>query len=201
MWLYGETFGGFLHPNGSRPLLIPSIDANSTFLWRELLHSGISFVDGNSNDVIFFVQRGCTKFGLFLMLGSMSVLQEFGIYGYNLMAAFGVWLSYHTMTQRYNPIIVGLLAGITISIKYTTLGPLLAIWCIAIPLRSVDRNVLWRYRIQSLVPVVLIVILWPLRNIAEGLHPLFPYAGWSEQFKCLKNMEWDVIGRIFTPSL
>ena len=49
------------------------------------------------------------------MLGSLSVLQEFGLYGYNLMAAFGVWLSYHTMTQRYNPIIVGLLAGITLS--------------------------------------------------------------------------------------
>ena len=186
MWLYERTFGGFLHPNGSRPLLIPSIDAilfscgdhSSIAVFR--LWMGIAML-------LSFVHRGCTKFGLLLMLGSMSFLQEFGIYGYNLMAAFGVWLSYHTMNQRNNPIIVGILAGITLSIKYTTLGPLLAIWCIALPLFSVDRNVLWQYRMKSLIPVVTIVILWPLRNLIEGLHPLFPYVGWSEQFQMLEK--------------
>jgi hypothetical protein len=186
MWMYGETFGGFLHPNGSRPLLIPSIDAilygcgNTSSIAIFRLWMGISLLYS-------FMKRGGTRLGLFMMLGSASFVQEFGLYGYNLVAAFGVWLCFHLMTQKYNPVIVGLLAGMTLSVKYTSLGPLLVIWILASSFSSSKKSFGLKYRMYSLFPVVAIVLLWPFRNIVEGLHPAFPYGGWSESFQMLEK--------------
>ena len=193
MWNYGQTFGGVLHANGSRPLLMPSIDAllygcgGTPAIGVFRLWMGVALL-------ISFVQRGGTFFGVCLLLGSTSFIQEFGLYGYNLSVAFGVWLCFCLMTQqKYNPVVVGIIAGITLSIKYTSLGPLLAIWLFGISSKREDI----KYRCMSFVWVAAIVVLWPMRNLWEGLHPLFPYAGWTEQFQMLEKYgmgrEWKDI--------
>ena len=62
MWNFGHVFGGILHPNGSRPLLVPCFDAllygcgGTSAIGIFRLWIGIALL-------MSFVQRGGTFFG------------------------------------------------------------------------------------------------------------------------------------------
>ncbi|MDP6935714.1 MAG: hypothetical protein QGG40_22530, partial [Myxococcota bacterium] len=67
---------------------------------------------------------------------------------------------------------LALLAGAALSCKYTTAGILVGIFLVA--------RLPWGHRVVAGVIALALVSPWWARNLAEGLHPLFPFAGWPE---------------------
>ena len=175
----GVLVGGYMQPNGSRPALLSGLDAwlwmlggeRSIGLFRLAL--GVMLMSS-------FLQRSKSIFGLLLLLGSYSFIIELGGTGHNIPAALGCWLTWWASRKR-SWLIVGIFAGITLSIKYTTFGVLLGIL-----LFGMERCSL-RERLSSVGIVLLLLALWCARNLLDGLNPMFPYLGWSESFQSLEK--------------
>jgi len=72
-------------------------------------------------------------------------------------------------------------AGGALAIKYTAAGALLPLfaWLLARAWRSGQRGPQLRAVLLAGVGAALLVLPWWLRNLLEGLHPLFPFAGWG----------------------
>ena len=175
----GGLVGGYLQPNGSRPALLTGLDA---WLWMWGGEHSVSLFRLVFGVVLLssFVQRSKSMFGLLLLLGSYSFLLELGGTGQNLPAALGCWLTWWAARKR-SWWVVGIFAGITLSIKYTALGVLLGILFFGMERCS------HRERLRSVGIVVLFLALWSTRNLVEGLNPMFPYLGWSESFQSLEK--------------
>ena len=172
-----REFWRILHPNGSRPLLIPSIDAM-------LLSCG-----ENSSIAVFRLWMGIAMI-LFCTTWMYKVRTVFDV-GQHVRSSrvWSLWLQfngrfwglvelshddpkvqshYRRTSRRYH----NLHKIYDVGTFYWQYGVLLSLCVLSIGLFFGDTEY------KSLVPVVMIVMLWPLKNIAEGLHPLFPYAGW-----------------------
>ena len=178
MWLHGELLGGVFHPNGSRPLILH-------------LPYGMLFGWGGENAVSFFhlfialtllaslLERGEKKgtfvgiWSVVLLLGTWSFIHKIGVVANNIPAGLACWLAYVLCREKKYMLAAGI-AGIGLSIKFTALGILAGIWLFWI---QGLRN-----RINVLLVVLCVVIIWPIRNIFEGVHPLFPYMGWEGDF-------------------
>jgi hypothetical protein len=119
------------------------------------------------------------------LLGSYSFLREAGL-AYNDHAVALAVLLAADAALRDRPRLAGALAGIALAVKYTA-APVLA----GVGLVVLGRA--WKARgdapigrtiaaplATSVALALLFVTPWIARNTWEGLHPLFPYAGWPE---------------------
>ena len=122
--------------------------------------------------------------GLALAFGSWTVLDELGLAHDNLVVALTVAVALRAALRgAYRT--VGLALGSALAIKYTSVGAALGVGVVGLWFRArgAAPNRVRRVAVEALAAVglaALVVAPWPLRNVAAGLHPLFPYAGWPD---------------------
>ena len=186
----GSLPGGWFDPVASRPLPV------------QLLHAALLALGGDLAPRIFHgvgaVLVGCGLYGTArqltpapaallgagLVVGSWSFLEEAGVAHDNLLATLAVLGAVQaTLAGRQRRLQLALAFGLAIAIKYTTAPAVIALSVTYAFLAS--RNESWRSRLIPLADLlgiaavaVLVVSPWWIRNLVEGLHPLFPYAGW-----------------------
>ena len=180
IWLReGALPGGPWLPDGSRPLPVQLLNAAALALGGEpgpkLLHwIGAGALALGLRDV------GARRLGgragdvaALLLLGSYTAARAAGLANNDLPAALLVLLALDACLGE-RPWRMATLAGAALAAKYTAAGPVLGIF------------LLWWWRHPRAIPALAAmsaaalawVLPWWLRNLAAGLHPLFPYAGW-----------------------
>lgn len=168
--------GGPLHADGSRPLLLIGLWAGPLQLFgpsaAAVLHLGIA-----AATVALLSERAERAAGPVagwlapaLLLPQYTVLHEAPLVGNNLPVAFAVLVASEIAAEGGRGL--GLALGAALSFKYTALGGVAAV-LIGGPLGVGARLRAGALAVACLCP-------WWLRSAAEGLHPLFPYAGWGE---------------------
>jgi hypothetical protein len=180
----GALVGGTWAPNGSRPLALH-------LPWAFLLATG-----GETAPRFFHLLLGATLlwsvqtrlktalgvgpavFGTLLLAGSTTFLDGAGLARSDIPTAFLVFMAFDAGIAGGLLPLVALAAGGALAIKYTA-GLALAPIFLVLPFfesGSVRRRVLATAGTGLLALVLLLP--WWLRNVADGLHPLFPFAGW-----------------------
>ncbi len=176
--LEGGLVGGPLHPDASRPMGLHLVYTAALALGGETAPKLLALV-------LFAVLlaklatmqgRVAGLVAIALLLGSYTVVRELGLAYNNLPAALYGLLALDS-ARKERPWRMALFAGFGLCVKYTlapvVVGVVLLYW----------SRIGWR----RVGPVVLasalalaLVAPWWLRNVVEGLHPLFPYAGWAD---------------------
>ncbi|MCB9741583.1 MAG: hypothetical protein H6741_24810 [Alphaproteobacteria bacterium] len=188
MLMEGGLVGGLLSPDGSRPLPIHLLYTGAMALGGEgapkLLHlawAGLLLVH------VFdtgrrWMGRGAGALAALALLGSYSVVRELGLAYNNLPVALWALLSLEAALEDRR-LRAAVLAGMALAGKYTAapvvVGIYLVIWL---------RRALAGRGLVGAIPemagltalALAFVAPWWLRNALEGLHPLFPYAGWPD---------------------
>lgn len=175
----GGLVGGFLNPSGSRPMALHL--PFTALLWAggesapRLFHLGLaaSLVVGANH---MARERGGPLAGhaaAALLVGSYSVTHDAGLAANNLPTAVAV-LAVLDAADRGRARALALAAGAALSLKYTAAAAMVGLFLTA----RVD----WRRRVVAGVVALLLVSPWWARNLLEGLHPLFPFAGWPTAF-------------------
>ena len=175
----GGLVGGALHPDGSRPQLL-------SLLYTPLLALGTDSAPrllstATAVGVLYGIDQlvqavaperrdvAAPLAGLALV-GSYSFLHEVGLAANNLPTALAV-LATLAAALRGHRFTLAACAGAALSLKYTAAGAMVGIWLVArLPLRT---------RLAAGLGALALVAPWWLRNGLDGLHPLFPYAGWE----------------------
>ncbi len=189
----GGLAGGFFQPDGSRPLPVHLLWTGALALGGEaapkLLHLVWALVLG-----LAVVRTAERRYGgaagvlaLALLLGSYSFVRELGLAYNNLPAALWVLLALDAALEvRAEPSQAGLaaprwrlacFAGMALAAKYTAAPAVVAVYVVA------WARLGWRRvpQVALLSGLALAwVVPWWVRNGLEGLHPLFPYAGWPD---------------------
>ncbi len=174
----GGLVGGVLHPDGSRPMLLHLplamvLDTAGSSGVRALLALvGAGLVALTAQFADEHGESGAGLLAVLALMGSWSWLQELGLAANNLPTALLV-LAAADAALRGRPVLLALSAGGALGIKYTAAGGLVG--------AGLAARLTWRQRIAVGVGAALLVSPWWLRNLAEGLNPLFPYAGWQSQ--------------------
>lgn len=171
----GELLGGPLAPDGSRPQGLVLIYASLMALGGEagprLFHLllGLLLVQGLAETGRAWLgPRG--PLAALLLLGSYSALHGLGLAASDLPVALAC-LAALDAALRGRAVALGLAAALALNLKYTAAGALAGAFLVAaLPLRA--RVVAGAFALACLLP-------WWARNLAQGLHPLFPFAGWS----------------------
>ena len=170
--------GGLLHPQGSRPAILH-------LPYAALIHSGglaapaLLHLLFSAALLVLLVQAGAEHLGhraaglaaACLLIGSWTFMSEAGRPGNDIVAALAT-LAALDAALRARPRALAIAAGTALSIKYTAAGPLLGIFLVT-PLP-------WRTRLLSAAGMLCCLLPWWGRNMAEGLHPLFPFLGWPQ---------------------
>lgn len=167
--------GGLFRPDGNRPMILHLPYAAALALGGEaapkLLHLAVSLgVLGATLGLgRRWLGRGAGEAAALLLLGSWSFLQETGLASNNLPTALAVLAALDAaLAGRARAL--ALAAGLALSLKYTAAGPLVGVFLVAaLP---------WSRRLSAGLAALVLVSPWWLRNALEGLHPLFPFAGW-----------------------
>ena len=176
--LEGGLVGGPLHPDASRPmglhlgftvaLALGGATAAKLLAW--------TLAAGLLAKLASLQNRAAGLAAVAVMIGSYTFVRELGLVYNNVPTALYGLLALAAARQD-RPWAMAAVAGLGLAAKYT-LAPLV----VGIYLLYWSR-VGWR-RVK---PVALATVLalsfvapWWLRNALEGLHPLFPYAGWPQ---------------------
>jgi hypothetical protein len=106
---------------------------------------------------------------MLVLLSCGSVVQEFGLASNNLPTAICVLAALDAaLSGRARALAIG--AAAALSCKYSAGAPIAAVFLVAaLP---------WKTRFLVGLSALALVAPWWIRNLAEGLHPLFPFAGW-----------------------
>ena len=181
--LRGELFGGLLHPDASRPLPVHALWVGALAWGGEatpgLLHvviCGMLLIQVWDMGVLRYGQRAAVFAGL-LLLGSYTVVRELGLAYNNLPAALWALCALRVALEGKGRT-MAVFAGMALAAKYTSaplvFGIFLAWWW--------GRGLLALPRLVALGALSLLFVApWWIRNLAEGLHPLFPYLGWPQE--------------------
>lgn len=168
--------GGFLRPDGSRPMLLhlpfAALMSAGGEMAPRLFHLGLSMLLPVALVGISRQHLNDERAGVWagwLLVGSWSVIHGVGLAANNLPTALAVLLTLDA-ALRGDRRLLPLLAGLALSWKYTSAGAMVGIWLVA--------NLPWRARITAGLLALAVVSPWWLINWAGGLHPLFPFAGW-----------------------
>ena len=186
----GALVGGPLSPDASRPLLLVGLWAALLDLGgpqaAALVHLGIA-----AALVVAVGVRGQrilgpagAALGPVLLAGSWTVLAEAPIVGNNLPAALGLFAAAGAAAGGAR-MRAGLLLGIALSWKYTA--------ALGAPLVLASAPGLGAAAVVGLT-AALCVAPWPVRNLIDGLHPLFPYAGWEFSGRSLPFVHLEKYG-------
>lgn len=176
----GHLLGGLLNPDGSRPLPVHLVFAALYALGGEaaprLWHLAITAVLALGVRSLAEARfgRGQGDLPALALLGSWSWLRESGLAYNNHLVALWLLVAADAMLAR-RWVLMGWMCGFALAAKYTAAPAvgglaLIAAWD---GLRTEPRRVLLA-AVATLAPVV----PWWARNLYEGLHPLFPFAGW-----------------------
>ena len=180
----GHFIGGFDHPDGSRPLPVHLISAFlyglggevAPGLWHWLLTASLLLGLREAGEE---QGPGRGNLAVLALVGSWSFLRESGLPYNNLPVALWLLLATDALLrgafQR-----MAWMAGLALSAKYTAAPVVVALLAIGglHVLRREGLHATLRQSPTILAGILVPVLPWWLRNIAEGLHPLFPYAGW-----------------------
>ncbi len=171
----GGLQGGLLHPDGSRPMLLHAAYASAMALGGQgcvrLLHLllGLLALDGvRAMGASLLGPRG--GWAPLLLLGSWTVVQPLGVAGSDLPTMLAVTAALDA-ALRGRGVALALAAGLALNLKYTAAGALAGTFLVA--------KLPWRWRVAAGIAALASLSPWWLRNLAEGLHPLFPFAGWD----------------------
>lgn len=171
----GTFLGGFAHPDGSRPLPVHLLLASLYALGGEtaprLWHLGLvaALVAGVRELAEARFGSGRGTLPALALLGSWSFVREAGMAGNNHAVALWLLLAAEAMLRRRWSLMAWM-CGIALAGKYTA-APAVA-GMVAIALFDGPR------RGAVLAGLLLPVLPWWGRNLFDGLHPLFPFAGW-----------------------
>jgi hypothetical protein len=172
----GGLLGGVLHPQGSRPLalhlpyafLLATGGEAAPRLFHLLIAGAVLLATGQLGERVGGPRAAILA--PLLLAGSYSFLAESGLAGNDLPTALAV-LAALDAGLRGSPGGLAVAAGAALSLKYTAAGPLAGIYLVA--------AMPWSRRVGAGFAALLFVSPWWLRNAVEGLHPLFPFLGWS----------------------
>jgi len=189
----GALLGGPLHPNGSRPLTLHiayaiglstpwKSTAAGMHWWMSVSCLALVIRMGRQ----FFENHSVGILAAATLALSTTIQHEAGAAGSDLPAALAVLLTLNAALRQHHRA-AAICAGLALSLKYTTAAPLFGIWLL------MPGNTGTRLRAASLC--LLAVAPWWLRNIAEDLHPLFPFAGWSEPAMTFQFVDKYGMGR------
>lgn len=184
--LQGELFGGPLQPNGSRPLPLALVNTVAFALGGEagpkLLHLGLAAAlvakagELAAQAVASSVEaaRAARQAAVFVLVGSWSFAHTVGLaHGDLAPALWGLLAVAAARDGRLAP--AALWAAMAFSGKYTAAPVVAGVVLVA------GWRLGWRAALTVAVAVVAWVAPWWLRNLLQGLHPLFPYAGWPHE--------------------
>ena len=172
-WLESQLYSGVLHPNASRPMVLHLVytmvygcsNIPTLTLFASLLSLGawVSIIQ-----MIEEGHRGISWVVWFLVLGSYTLLEQLTVVNSNMMVLWWCTLAFrHRRSDHIG--MLGLFVGFAIAGKYTAV-----VLAGLIGLTSQTR----RFVREALVAVS-VILVWPLRNLLDGEHPVFPYLGWD----------------------
>ncbi len=168
----GALVGGFDVPDGSRPQLLHALFAGIYGLGGpgaiRLFHLGLvlSLVFGAWLLADARFGKGSGAAPTLVLTTSYTFLHEAGLAYNDLPAALWLLLGV-VLSQGGERVIGGVFLGLAVTAKFTA-GP-----AVAVAILLLGRGGLVTGAVATAV-----VVPWFLRNVMEGLHPLFPYAGW-----------------------
>ena len=172
-WLESRLLAGELNPNASRPLLIHLVYTaiyGCSNLSTVVLFASICALGAWVSIVQTLQEQGSSLSWVvwMIVLGSYSLLEQLTAVNNNMMVMWWCVLAYrHRQDHRLG--ILGVLVGFAIAGKFTA-----AVVAGLIGLTSGTRN-FWK----EVAIATCVIAIWPLRNVVDGLHPFFPYMGWS----------------------
>jgi hypothetical protein len=178
----GGLVGGFAHPDGSRPLPVHLLYAALYALGGEpapgLWHLGMSAALALGVRTLAEARfgRGQGDLPALALLGSYSWLREIGLAYNNHLVALWLLVAADAMLAR-RWVLMGWMCGFALAAKYTAAPVVAGLALVAAwdGLRTAPRRVALA-AVATLAPVV----PWWVRNVLDGLHPLFPFAGWPD---------------------
>lgn len=171
----GGLVGGLLRPDGNRPMALhlpyAAVMAFGGDSAPRLLHLALGGGVLAATLAIgrHWLGRGAGELAALLLIGSWTFTQELGLASNNLPAALAVLVALDA-ALRGSARGLALAGGLALAIKYTVAGPLVGVFLVA--------RISWRDRVLAGLGALALVSPWWLRNALEGLHPLFPFAGW-----------------------
>ena len=191
MWLENRLMGGEWRPNGSRPLTVHlllahvyglgGILAMRVFFWQIVTVFLGSILYRSEK-----YRKGSAWWILALLVGSYSCWEEFSVVNTDVFVMFAIWLCFirlfdilHTDTDDRPKFVVGVLLGFAIATKYTGGVVAMMVGLCGLWYRHDKEKRLYHNAMCEFVVVLCMVFPWWIRNILEGLHPLFPFAGWK----------------------
>lgn len=170
----GRLIGGLLAPDGSRPQGLHLVFASLMALGGEaaprlyhLLLTALCLHGTAEVGRAWLGERG--PWAALLLVGSYSFLQPAGLAANDVPVALAA-LAALDAGLRGRALPLALASGLALSIKYVAGGAIAGAFLVA-------RLPLSRRALAGLLALALVSPWW-LRNLAEGLHPLFPFAGW-----------------------
>ncbi|MDP2312299.1 MAG: hypothetical protein Q8P41_05295 [Pseudomonadota bacterium] len=182
----GGLLGGFLNPEGSRPLPVHLVYAALYALGGEasprLWHLGITAALALGVRALAEARFGKGQGDLptLALLGSWSWLREAGLAYNNHVVALWLLVAADAMLAR-RWVLMGWMCGFALAAKYTAAPVVAGLALVAAwdglrpggPEGAQPRRV-----VLAAIATLLPVVPWWARNLYEGLHPLFPFAGW-----------------------
>ena len=195
--LEGHLLSGELHPDASRPLPVH-------MLYTALL----SFGGASAAKIFHLLLSGLLLWALWevaerrigehsglpcilLLIGSYSFVREIGLAYNNLPVALWCLLALDSaLDNRPKP--MAFFSGMALAAKYTAAPVLVGIYLAwVVQKRHIDLSGLFQWTALAL----LWVLPWWARNGMDGLHPLFPYAGWDLESTQFMHLEKYGMGR------
>lgn len=183
----GGLVGGLLHPDGSRPMGLHLVYAAVMAVGGEpapkLLHLGLGLACVLHTRTLGRAWLGSAAGDLaaLLLLGSFSVVRELPLAHNNLPTALCALLALEAAReQRLGR--VSAFAGLALATKYLAAPAVAGVMLAALAGQGragIGRAGLGRLVLCGLGALAWVAPWW-LRNALEGLHPLFPYAGWPD---------------------
>ncbi len=183
----GALLGGAWMPNGSRPLAL-----HLPYAWLmglggaaaprafHLLLAGALLL-GIRQRAIQWWGRSAGLAAPLLLLGSLSFMSTLGLAYADIPTALLVLIATDAALSGRLPTLA-IAAGGALAVKYTgVLGvaPLFAVLGVRAFLQPGRGRALGALTLAGLAALA-IVAPWWLRNLLDGLHPLFPFAGWQD---------------------
>ncbi len=194
----GSLPGGWLHPDGSRPLPVHVLHAGFFAAGGEaaprvahlLLVLALAWAVHALAEARFGPRRGVLP--ALALLGSASFLREAGMAYNNHIVALLLLLAAEAVL-RGEVLAMGALAGAALAAKYTAAPAVTGLFLVAMLPRSDDDAPLRGRAVRATMAGMLALaslLPWWVRNAAEGLHPLFPYAGWPDADGAALRFAW-----------
>ncbi len=180
----GSLPTGELRPNAARPLPLHLVYAAAMAVGgataAKLLHLCIGLLLLLRTEALARRLAGPAAgvIAVLALAGSYTFVRELGLAYNNLPMALACLLCLDAALQGRHWR-MALFGAVAISLKYTAAPVLAGIWLVHLVRTRETKSTLATggAALSSLVP-------WWLRNALEGLHPLFPFEGWtSERFE------------------